>query len=98
MISRMFQLNTPPMILGTRRTYVSAPSVVLLLVVALVLVTLATQVLLTWIQRPLDWLGIEGGVIQDGIVSGVPFLLTVGVVLLLYRFVPARRLRLASSR
>ncbi len=67
------------------------------LVVALVLVTLATQVVLTWIQRPLDWLGINGGVIQDGIVSGVPFLLTVGVVLLLYRFVPARRLRLADA-
>jgi len=52
---------------------------------------------LTWIQRPLDSLGINGGVIQEGILRGVPLLLTVGVVLLLYRFVPARHLRLGDA-
>jgi membrane protein len=62
------------------------------LVVALVLVTLAAQVVLTWIQRPLEWLGVDSGVVEQGILSGIPFLLAVGVVLLLYRFVPARRL------
>ena len=43
-------------------------------------------------QGPLDRLGLDGGLVEQGIRRGVPLLVTTGVVLLLYRFVPARRL------
>ena len=67
------------------------------LVVAVVLLNLAMQVLFASIRTPLDWLGIGGGLLEQGTRYGVPLLVTTGVVLLLYRFVPARRLRVGDA-
>jgi membrane protein len=67
------------------------------LVLAVVLLNLAQQVLFTWIQRPLDGMGLDGGLVEGGVHQGVPLLVTTGVVLLLYRFVPARRLKLGDA-
>ncbi len=67
------------------------------LVAAIVLVNLAMQIFFNSIKRPLDWLGPDGGLIEQAIRNGVPLVLTTGVVLLLYRFVPARRLRLGDA-
>jgi membrane protein len=67
------------------------------LVLAVVLLNLAQQVLFTWIQRPLDGMGLDGGLVERGVHQGVPLLVTTGVVLLLYRFVPARRLKLGDA-
>jgi uncharacterized BrkB/YihY/UPF0761 family membrane protein len=67
------------------------------LVLAVVLLNLAQQVLFTWIQRPLDGMGLDGGLVERGVHQGVPLIVTMGVVLLLYRFVPARRLKLGDA-
>lgn len=67
------------------------------LVVGVVFLNLAIQVLFTLIQRPLDRLGIDGGLVEQAVGRGFPVLLTTGVVLLLYRFVPGRRLKLGDA-
>src|SRR3954452_3705136 len=67
------------------------------LVLAVVLLNLAAKVLSRWIEHPLDRVGLDGGLLGQGIRTGVPVLITVGVVLLLYRFVPARRLKLGDA-
>ena len=67
------------------------------LVLGAVLINLATQILTKWIEHPLDRLGLDGGLLGQGVTNGVPLLLTTGVVLLLYRFVPARRLKLGDA-
>lgn len=67
------------------------------LVLGVVLLNLATQILSNGIQRPLDRLGLDGGLVEQGIRNGLPLLLTTAVVLLLYRFVPARRLHLGDA-
>ena len=54
-------------------------------------------VLTSWVERPLDRLGLDGGLLEPGLRNGVPLVLTTGVVLLLYRFVPARRLKLGDA-
>ena len=67
------------------------------LVVAVVLLNLALQVVFASIQAPLHWLGIGGGVLELAARYGMPLIVTAGVVLLLYRFVPARRLRVGDA-
>jgi membrane protein len=67
------------------------------LVLVVVLVNLAQAVVFGWIQRPLDWVGLDGGVLEQGFRYVVPLLMTTGIVLLLYRFVPARRLRIGDA-
>jgi membrane protein len=67
------------------------------LVLGVVLINLATRILTNWIEHPLDRLGLDGGLLGQGVTNGVPLLLSSGVVLLLYRFVPARRLRLGDA-
>ncbi len=67
------------------------------LVLGVVLLNLASQLLSDWLRRPLDWLGIDGGLLEQSIRNGSLLLLTTCVVLLLYRFVPARRLRLGDA-
>src|SRR4051812_3122325 len=67
------------------------------LVLGAVLINLATRVLTTWIEDPLDRVGLDGGLLGQGLTNGIPLLLTTGVVLLLYRFVPARRLKLGDA-
>ena len=53
--------------------------------------------LTTWIEDPLDRIGLDGGLLGQGLTNGIPLLLTTGVVLLLYRFVPARRLKIGDA-
>ena len=50
-----------------------------------------------WIQQPLDALGLDGGLVEQSIRTGAPLVVTTAVVLLLYRFVPARRLRIGDA-
>jgi len=67
------------------------------LVLGAVLINLATRVVTTWVEDPLDRLGLDGGLLGQGLKNGVPLLLTTSVVLLLYRFVPARRLKVGDA-
>jgi len=67
------------------------------LVLIVVFLNLAQAVVFGWIHQPLDWLGLDGGLLDQGVRKGVPVLVTTAVVLLLYRFVPARRLRLGDA-
>ncbi len=67
------------------------------LVLVVVFLNLAQAVVFGWIDRPLDAVGLDGGLLEQGVRSGAPLLVTVVVVLLLYRFVPARRLRMGDA-
>ena len=67
------------------------------LVLGVVLLNLVTQVLSDWVEPPLDRIGLDGGLLGQGMRNGVPVLLTIGVVLVVYRFVPARRLKLGDA-
>ncbi len=67
------------------------------LVLVVVFLNLAQAVVFGWIDRPLDAIGLDGGLLEQGVRSGAPFLVTVVVVLLLYRFVPARRLQVGDA-
>ena len=67
------------------------------LVLVVVFLNLAQPVVFGWIQQPLDVLGLDGGLLEQGIRRGAPLLVTTAVVLLLYRFVPARRLRIGDA-
>lgn len=67
------------------------------LVLAAVLLNLAAQVASEAVHRPLAALGLEGGGLELVVRHGSPLLLSTVVVLLLYRFVPARRLRFGDA-
>ncbi len=67
------------------------------LMLVVVFLNLAQAVVFGWIQQPLDALGLDGGLLEQGIRRGAPLLVTTAVVLLLYRFVPARRLRIGDA-
>jgi len=67
------------------------------LVLGVVFLNLAKEVIFASVQRPLHWIGLDGGPLEQLVRYGVPPLLTTGVVLLLYRFVPARRLKLGDA-
>ncbi len=67
------------------------------LVLVVVFLNLAQAVVFSRIQRPLDALGLDGGLIEQSIRAGAPLVVTTGIVLLLYRFVPARRLRVGDA-
>jgi membrane protein len=87
-----------------RRPAVRAKIVDLLLVVAagvLVIVTIAVavvfQVVTRFVDDTADVVGVEGGWFAELMRLAVPLLITTVVVMLLYRFVPARRLRLGDA-
>jgi membrane protein len=67
------------------------------LVLGAVLLNLAAQVVGETIDRPLAALGLDGGTLELVVRHGAPLLLSTVVVLLLYRFVPARRLRFGDA-
>ena len=58
------------------------------LVLVVVFLNLAQAVVFSWIQRPLDALGLDGRPRRAGLRTGSPLLVTTAIVLLLYRFVP----------
>lgn len=67
------------------------------LVLSAVLLNLVAQVVTEAVDRPLAYLGLDGGLLEALARHGVPLLLSTVVVLLLYRFVPARRLRFGDA-
>jgi membrane protein len=67
------------------------------LVMAVVIVNLATQLVSDWLRSLIERLDLDGGLVDFATRNGAPLLLTVVVVLLLYRFVPARRLRFRDA-
>jgi len=67
------------------------------LVLVAVLVNVVAQVVTDTVQRPLSAIGAHSGALQLLARHGVPLLLSTIVVLLLYRFVPARRLRFPDA-
>lgn len=67
------------------------------LLVLVVLLNLVTQVVSDTVRNLIDRFGLDGGLLDQGLRTGVPLLLTMAVVLLLYRFVPARRLRIQDA-
>ena len=67
------------------------------LVLVVVFLNLAQAVVFNWIQEPLDRLGLNDGRLEQGLRAGIPLLVTTAIVLLLYRFVPARRLKLGDA-
>ncbi|MEI7760647.1 MAG: YihY/virulence factor BrkB family protein [Thermoleophilia bacterium] len=67
------------------------------LVLGVVFLNLAQAVVFGWIAQPLASLGIDGGLLERAVRTGVPLLVTMVVVLLLYRFVPARRLNIGDA-
>jgi membrane protein len=67
------------------------------LVLVVVFLNLAQAVVFSWLQGPLDRLGINDGLLEQGLRSGIPLLVTTAIVLLLYRFVPARHLKVGDA-
>ncbi len=67
------------------------------LVLGVVLLNLAAQVLSNWLHDTLARIELDGALLGEVMRNGIPLLLTTAVVLLLYRFVPARRLRLGDA-
>ena len=64
---------------------------------ATVLVNVLVQVVTDGVERPLSAIGLDSGVLQALVRHGFPLLLSTIVVLLLYRFVPARHLRFGDA-
>ena len=67
------------------------------LVLSAVLLNLVAQLVTDAVDRPLAALGLDGGALELLARHGVPLLLSTVVVLLLYRFVPARRLSFGDA-
>ncbi len=67
------------------------------LVLVVVLLNLAQAVLFGWIERSLDRLASTAASSSRGSATASRSLVTPGIVLLLYRFVPARRLKLGDA-
>jgi len=67
------------------------------LVVGAVLLNLATQVVSDSFARLIGTVGLSGGLFDHVFRDAVPLVLTACVVLILYRFVPARRLTLREA-
>jgi len=67
------------------------------LVLSTVLVNLFVRLVTDELKRPLALVGADGGALQQLVRYGVPLLLSTIVVLLLYRFVPARQLRFGDA-
>jgi membrane protein len=67
------------------------------LVVTAVLLNLATQVVSDSFRELIGKIGVGGGITDHMFRDGVPLILTACVVLIVYRFVPARRLTLRDA-
>ncbi len=67
------------------------------LVLSAVLLNLVAQLVTEVVDRPLAALGLDGGALELLTRHGVPLLLSTVVVLLVYRFVPARRLSFGDA-
>jgi membrane protein len=67
------------------------------LLIAAIAVSVVAQVVTRFVGGLADDLGLRGGVLSELTRVGVPLVVTTVVVMLLYRFVPARRLRFGDA-
>ncbi len=67
------------------------------LLIATIAVSVVAQVITRFVGGVADDLGLRGGVLAELTRIGVPLAITTVVVMLLYRFVPARRLRFGDA-
>ena len=67
------------------------------LVIAMIAVTIVAQVVTRLVGDAADVVGFDGGVLAEILRAGVPLAVAAVVVMLLYRFVPARRLRFGDA-
>ena len=67
------------------------------LVIAMIAVTVVAQVVTRFVGDAADVVGFDGGVLAELLRAGIPLVIATLVVMLLYRFVPARRLRLGDA-
>jgi len=67
------------------------------LLLTMVAVTVVAQVVTRFVGGAADALGLEGGVLAELLRVAVPLVIATIVVMLLYRFVPARRLRFGDA-
>jgi YihY family inner membrane protein len=68
-----------------------------MLVLLVIALNVATQVVSAVAERGSEWLGVGEGVVNFASKNVVPVVLSMVVVIMLYRFVPARRLRLRDT-
>jgi membrane protein len=67
------------------------------LVIAMIAVAVVAQVVTRFVDSAATVVGFEGGLLAEVIRAVVPILVTTVVVMLLYRFVPSRRLRFGDA-
>ena len=67
------------------------------LVIAMIAVAVVAQVVTRFVDGAATVIGFEGGLLAEFLRAGVPLLVTTIVVMLLYRFVPSRRLRFGDA-
>ncbi len=67
------------------------------LLLAMIAVTVAAQVVTRLVGGAAEAVGLEGGLLTELARVGIPLVAATVVVMLLYRFVPARRLRLGDA-
>ena len=67
------------------------------LVIAMIAVTVVAQVVTRLVGDAADVVGFDGGVLAEILRAGIPLVVATVVVMLLYRFVPARRLRFGDA-
>jgi len=67
------------------------------LVIVMIAVAVAAQVVTRFVDGAASVVGFEGGLLAELLRAAVPLLVTTAVVMLLYRFVPSRRLRFGDA-
>ena len=67
------------------------------LVIVMIAVAVAAQVVTRFVDSASKVIGFEGGLLAELMRAGIPLLVTTVVVMLLYRFVPSRRLRFGDA-
>ena len=67
------------------------------LVIVMIAVAVAAQVVTRFVDSAANVVGFEGGLLAELLRAGVPLVVSTVVVMLLYRFVPSRRLRFGDA-
>ena len=67
------------------------------LVILMIAVTVVAQVVTRFVDDAAKVVGFEGGLLAELLRAAIPLLVTTVIVMLLYRFVPSRRLRLGDA-
>ena len=67
------------------------------LVILMIAVTVVAQVVTRFVDDAAEVVGFEGGLLAELLRAAIPLLVTTVIVMLLYRFVPSRRLRFGDA-